>query len=100
MDTVFLSAPWLLAMAAAILALHIISFFLPKLRLPLTIVNVLLHTAFCYCILTAGGSLYEFVLVLLLSSFVSLLLGRIEYEKEAKAAEAAKKTEETEAAAK
>ena len=82
MDSTFFAAPWLFAFVAAILALHILTHFLPKLHLPLTIVNVLVHVGFCAALLLAGGTLQEFILVLLVSSFVSLLLGRLEEDKQ------------------
>ena len=78
MDTTFISQPWLLLFVAAILALHIVTFFIPMLRLPLTVLNVLVHTAAAAALIMAGGTLYEFVLLLLVSSFTSMLLGKME----------------------
>ena len=82
MDSTFFAAPWLFAFAAAILVLHVLTHFLPKRQLPLTIVNVLVHVGFCAALILAGGTLYEFILVLLVSSFTSLLLGRLEEPKQ------------------
>ena len=78
MDTTFITQPWLLIFAAAILALHALTYFIPKLRLPLTVVNVLAHTAAIAALVIADGTLEEAVLLLLVSAFVSLLFGRLE----------------------
>lgn len=78
LDTTFITQPWLMLFVAAILALHVLTFFIPKFRLIFTIVNVLVHTAAAAALIMAGGTLYEFVLLLLVSSFTSMLLGRLE----------------------
>ena len=81
MDITFITQPWLLAFAGVVLALHVLSFFLPKFRLPITVVNVLLHAASIAVFLIAGASLEETLLFLLVSALVSLALGRLEENK-------------------
>ena len=88
MDTVYITQPWLLIFAAAVIALHAVTYFVPKIRLPLTAVNVLVHTAAAAAIIIAGGEIEEFVLLLLISSFASLLIGHLEHKKENKEAPA------------
>lgn len=95
MDTVYITQPWLLIFVAAVVALHVVTYFVPKLRLPLTFVNVLVHTAAAAAIIMAGGEIEEFVLLLLISGFASLFVGEKEHAKEAaaEAAETEKKEE-------
>lgn len=81
MDITFITQPWLLAFAAAVLSLHALTFFVPKLRFPLTVVNVLVHVASIAVLLIAGATLEETLLFLLISACVSLLFGRLEENK-------------------
>ena len=83
MDTVYFSHPLLLLYAVLLLALHVLCYFLPKIALWLTVLNVILHGIFCFAVLVSGGTLYEFVLVLLLSCVVAMILGALEEKKKA-----------------
>ena len=47
MDTVYITQPWLLIFVVAAVALHVVTYFVPKLRLPLTFVNVLFLSLIC-----------------------------------------------------
>ena len=87
MDSVYLTHPLLLLFVAALLGMQVLIHFLPRLSLVLTAVSVILHAVFCFCVLVAGGTLYEFVLALLLSCVLSMALGAVEHKKEQTPAE-------------
>ena len=73
----YITQPWLLIFVAAIVALHVVTYFIPKLRLPLTFVNVLVHTAAAAAIIIAGGEIEEFVLLLLMLQRMTALKRQI-----------------------